>query len=71
VSHGYSLHQRKRPICSDLDKIMVFSRSDKEHYRHLRKVFSKCRRFGLSLNPKKSMFAMQEGKLLGHIVSAE
>jgi hypothetical protein len=31
----------------------------------------KCRRFGLSLNPKKSLFAMQEEKLLGHIVSTE
>jgi ribonuclease HI len=54
-----------------LDDITVFSRSDKEHRCHLRKVFSKCRRFGLSLNPKKSLFAMMEGKLLGHIVSAE
>jgi hypothetical protein len=31
----------------------------------------KCRRFGLSLNPKKSLFVMKEGKLLGHIVSVE
>jgi hypothetical protein len=31
----------------------------------------KCRRYGLSLNPKKSSFSMKEGKLLGHIVSAE
>jgi hypothetical protein len=31
----------------------------------------KCRKFGLSLNPKKYHFAMQEGKLLGHIVSRE
>jgi hypothetical protein len=54
-----------------LDDITVFSRSDEEHRCHLRKVFSKCRRFGLSLNPKKSLFAMQEGKLLGHILSAE
>jgi ribonuclease HI len=54
-----------------LDDITVFSRSDKEHCYHLRKVFLKCRRFGLSLNPKKSLFSMQEGKLLGHIVSAE
>jgi ribonuclease HI len=54
-----------------LDDITVFSRSDKEHCSHLRKVFSKCRRFGLSLNPKKSLFAMEEGKLLGHIVSVE
>jgi hypothetical protein len=31
----------------------------------------KCKKFGLSLNPKKSLFAMKEGKLLGHIVLAE
>jgi hypothetical protein len=54
-----------------LDDITVFSRSDKEHNCHLRKVFLKCRRFGLSLNPKKSLFAMKEGKLLGHVVSTE
>jgi hypothetical protein len=53
-----------------LDDITVFSRSDQEHCCHLRKVFLKCRRFGLSLNPKKSLFSM-EGKLLGHIVSTE
>jgi hypothetical protein len=54
-----------------LDDITVFSRSDKEHCCHLRNVFSKCRRFSLSLNPKKYLFSMEEGKLLGHIVSAE
>ncbi|MBW4980801.1 hypothetical protein KZZ05_21235, partial [Marinobacter adhaerens] len=31
----------------------------------------KCRMFGISLNPKKSLFTMQEGNLLGHIVLAE
>jgi hypothetical protein len=54
-----------------LDDITVFSKSDKEHCCHLRKVFLKCRSFGISLNPKKSLFAMQEGKLLGHIVSVK
>jgi hypothetical protein len=54
-----------------LDDITVFSRSDQEHCCHLRKVFLKCRRFGLSLNPKKYLFAMKEGKLLGHIVSTK
>jgi hypothetical protein len=54
-----------------LDDITVFSKSDKEHSCHLKKVFLKCRNFGISLNPKKSSFAMQEGKLLGHIVSTE
>jgi hypothetical protein len=54
-----------------LDDIKIFSKSDKEHYCHLRKVFLKCRSFGISLNPKKSLFAMKEGRLLGHIVSVE
>ena len=54
-----------------LDDITVFSKSDEEHAAHLRRVFKKCRRFGISLNPKKSNFAMKEGKLLGHIISAE
>jgi hypothetical protein len=54
-----------------LDDITIFSRSDIEHCGHMRKVFLKCRRFGLSLNPKKSLFAMKEGKLLGHIVLVE
>jgi len=55
-----------------LDDITIFSRSDKEHCCHLRKVLLKCRRFGFSLNPKKYLFAMmEEGNLLGHIVSAE
>jgi hypothetical protein len=51
--------------------ITIFSRYDKEHYQHLRRVFSKCKRFSLSLNPKKSLFSMQEGKLLGPIVLTE
>jgi hypothetical protein len=54
-----------------LDDITVFSKIDEEHHCHLKRVFLKCRRFGLSLNPKKSLFSMQKGKLLGHIVSAE
>jgi hypothetical protein len=54
-----------------LDEITIFLRYDKEHCHHLKKVFMKCRGFGLSLNPKKSLFSMGEGKLLGHIVSAE
>jgi hypothetical protein len=52
-----------------LDDFTVFYNSDVEHLLHLKKAFEKCRKFGLSLNPKKSHFSIQEGKLLGHIVS--
>jgi len=52
-----------------LDDITVYSSSDHDHLQHLKKVFLKCRRFGISVNPKKSQFALEEGKLLGHVVS--
>ena len=54
-----------------LDDLTVYSQNHHDHLQHLRKVFLKCRRYGISLNPKKSQFALNEGKLLGHIVSAE
>jgi hypothetical protein len=54
-----------------LDDVTVFSRFDDEHLRHLRRVFEKCRRFGISLNPKKILFGLEEGKLLGHIISKD
>ena len=52
-----------------LDDIIVYSKTEEEHLEHLRKVFEECRRFGLSLNPKKTVFGLQEGKLLRHIIS--
>ena len=52
-----------------LDDIAVYSKTDEEHLKHLRNFLEKCRRFGLSLNPKKTVFGLQEGKLLGHIIS--
>ena len=52
-----------------LDEITVFSKTNNEHLDHLRQVFIKCRKYGISFNPKKSLFRLEEGKLLGHIIS--
>ena len=54
-----------------MDDIIVYSRSDREHIHHLENIFMKCRKFGISFNPKKSNFALEEGKLLGHIISKD
>ena len=54
-----------------LDDIIFYSKTDEEHLVHLKKVFEKCRKYGLSLNPKKTLFGLEEGKLLGHIISEE
>jgi len=54
-----------------LDDLTVFFKSDQQHLDHLRQVFLKCRKYVISLNPKKSLFGLEEGKLLGHIISKE
>lgn len=64
-------HLRDKIIVIYLDDLNVFSRKGKHHLRYLRKVLMRCREHGVSLNPKKSIFGVTEGKLLGHIVSKE
>lgn len=54
-----------------LDDLTAFSKSDQEHLEHLRQVFTICRKYGISLNPKKSLFGLEEGKILGHIISKD
>ena len=54
-----------------MDDITIYSKYARDHIKHLKKMFLKCRKFGISLNPKKSIFSMQEGKLLGHIISKD
>ena len=52
-----------------LDDITIFSKRREEHAVHLRQIFERYRKYGISLNPKKCVFAVIEGKLLGHVVS--
>ena len=54
-----------------MDDITVYSMFVKDHIRHLERVFIKCRKYGISLNPRKSNFSPEEGKLLRHIISKE
>ena len=65
------LEENDRFVVIYLDDITIYSKFDQDHLKYLHKVFYKCRKFGISLNPKKSNFAMTKGKLLGHIISGE
>lgn len=47
----------------------VFSKKRKDHIRDLEEVLQRCKEHGISLNPKKFVFCVTEGRLLGHIVS--
>jgi hypothetical protein len=53
-----------------IDNFCVFS-SDEEHLDHLRQTFEKCLESGLYLHPEKCFFGMQQGVLLGHVVSSK
>ena len=54
-----------------LDDVTVFSRNRSDHILHLRKVLERCRKFGISLNPKKTIFVVTDEILLGFVVSKE
>ena len=53
------------------DDLTIFSKEISNHISHLRQVFTRCRKYGISLNPAKSIFGVDEGKLLGHIISKD
>jgi hypothetical protein len=52
-----------------LDDVIVFSKNKKDHLSHLRAVLERCHKFNISLNPKKLVFAVEQGKLIEFIVS--
>jgi hypothetical protein len=47
-----------------LDDLIVYSKNQSNHFGHLRKVFLHCRKFGISLNPSKSIFRVTQGCFL-------
>ena len=53
------------------DDLTVFSKERSDHVAHLIKVFERCKKFGISLNPAKSTLGVDKGKLLGHIISKD
>jgi hypothetical protein len=59
------ISEKEKFVVIYLDDITVFSKYDKDHCHHLKKVFLKCKRFGLFLNPKKSFFFYEGGKIIG------
>ena len=52
-----------------LDDITVYSKSLYDHIPHLKAIFEQCQHYGISLNPKKSIFAIERGVLLSFMIS--
>jgi hypothetical protein len=52
-----------------LDDLTVYSKTQSDHFGDLKRVLMRCKKFGISLDPSKSIFDITKGKILGHIVS--
>jgi len=54
-----------------MDDIIVYLYHKRDDIYHLKQIFERYRRYRISLNRKKSIFAITKGKLLGHILSKD
>ena len=54
-----------------LDKIIIYSRSEKEHLEHLEEIFGRLKAAGLKLKLEKCCFFKKHIQYLGHLISAE
>jgi hypothetical protein len=59
----------KKCVVVYLDDVTIYSKNKEYHIQHLTQIFERCRKYGIYLNPKKIIFGVEEGKLLGHIIS--
>ena len=60
--------------CSDftmayLDDIIIFSKNEEEHLKHIEIIFQKLKTAGLKLNESKCHFFKKEIHYLGHLIS--
>jgi hypothetical protein len=54
-----------------LDDVTVYSKDKVDHISHITKFFERCQKYWISLNPKKTIFGVEEGKILGYIISKD
>jgi hypothetical protein len=60
-----------RSIVVYLDDIIVYSKNREDRVPHLKDIFERCQWYGISLNPKKSIFAMEEETFLSFVISPQ
>jgi len=56
--------ERDKFIVIYLDDMTIFSKTYEDHIKYLRKKFVKCKKFGLSLNPKSLNFLWKKETFL-------
>ncbi|MCO5601209.1 hypothetical protein L7F22_055328 [Adiantum nelumboides] len=68
MSHAFKEYLRQF-LKIYMDDPCVHSLIRMDHIEHLTKIFKKCRLYRICPNPKKCVFMVRHGKILGHIVS--
>ena len=53
------------------DDLTFFSKERCDHTKHSKKIFERRRKFEISLSPKKLVFKVDKGKLIGKIITKE
>jgi hypothetical protein len=43
-----------------LDDVTVYSKNREDHIQHLTQIFERCRKYGISLNPKKTILVSRK-----------
>ena len=59
--------EKDKMVVVYLDDIIVFSRREEDHLKHLEKILLKCRKIGISLNLTKSFFSLTSRKLYSNL----
>ena len=54
-----------------LDNIIIFSKNEKDHLKHLEKIFNRLERFGLKMKREKCDFFKCHIKYLSHLITED
>ena len=54
-----------------IDDVLIFGKTQEEHYARLKKVLEKLQTVGLPLNHNKCEFSQSQVKFLGHVVNSQ
>jgi hypothetical protein len=60
--------QLQKNIIAYVDDIVVMSKNEEDHITDLKETFANLRAAKLKLNPKKCVFSVSRGKMLGYII---
>jgi hypothetical protein len=63
--------QLQKNIIAYVDDIVVMTKNEEDHIADLKETFANLRATRLKLNPKKCVFGVSRGKMLGYIIGPE